>query len=182
MGDLPKAGAADLSSVAYSTACPGSNPSGIRKENWVTADKTIGDVLRQVEPTSQSEERRRKVVDYIQRLIKKRLGAEVKIFGSFTPNLDRWMLLSIIMCLHFKHICFCLWFDQLHSGMGHCLLIWCVMQILCAVQISDYCDFHCLRLPSCMYENIFCFKCENNLSCNLVLNNITCFKLLANYI
>lgn len=84
MGDLPKASAGGLTSVAYSTSCPWSNPWGIRTENWVTADKTIGDIIRQVQPTSVSEERRRKVIDYIQRLIQSRLGAEVTNFCPFS--------------------------------------------------------------------------------------------------
>ncbi|KAL0347557.1 UNVERIFIED_CONTAM: hypothetical protein Scaly_1771700 [Sesamum calycinum] len=84
MGDLPGGGAAaELRPVAsHSTPFPEPNPLEIRGENWATADRAAREIIRKVQPTSVSEERRREVVDYIQRLIRNCLGIEVFPYGS----------------------------------------------------------------------------------------------------
>ncbi|KAL0338088.1 UNVERIFIED_CONTAM: hypothetical protein Sangu_1330900 [Sesamum angustifolium] len=84
MGDLPGGGAAaELRPVAsHSTPFPEPNPLEIRGQNWATADRAAREIIRKVQPTSVSEERRREVVDYIQRLIRNCLGIEVFPYGS----------------------------------------------------------------------------------------------------
>ncbi|KAL7095141.1 hypothetical protein ACP275_10G005700 [Erythranthe tilingii] len=71
MGDLPDGGA---------TAEP--NPFGIGTENWAAADRATLEIIRKVQPTPVSEEKRKAVIYYIQRLIRNFLGAEVIPYGS----------------------------------------------------------------------------------------------------
>lgn len=84
MGDLPGSGAtAELKPVAsYSKWCAGPNSFGIGTETWAAADRAAREIIRNVQPTPVSEQRRRAVIGYIQRLIRNCLGAEVKILGS----------------------------------------------------------------------------------------------------
>ncbi|PIN08200.1 Polynucleotide adenylyltransferase [Handroanthus impetiginosus] len=84
MGDLPEGGAAAALRPLFlhSTSFAEPNPLEIRTANWATADRVAGEIIRKVQPTSVSEEKRREVVDYIQRLIKNFLGAEVFLYGS----------------------------------------------------------------------------------------------------
>ncbi|KAI3474770.1 hypothetical protein Pfo_029996 [Paulownia fortunei] len=77
MGDLPGGGAAaaELKPVAsQSSSFAEPNPFEIGTENWATADRAAREIIRKVQPNSVSEERRREVVDYIQRLIRNCLG------------------------------------------------------------------------------------------------------------
>lgn len=81
MGDLPVGGVAaeevkPISSHSTSFAEP--NRLEIGAENWAAADRAAAEIIRKVQPTPVSEERRKEVVDYIQRLIRDCLGAEVK--------------------------------------------------------------------------------------------------------
>lgn len=78
MGDLPGCGGA-AAELKHLTSSAGPIPAVVRPENWVAADKAIREIIRKVQPTSVSEERRQAVIHYIQRLIRSRLGAEVKI-------------------------------------------------------------------------------------------------------
>lgn len=85
MVDLPEGAAAAAAEFVPADCSPSlleANPSEICQENWAAADKATRELIRKVEPTSVSEDRRRKVVDYIQRLIRNCLGAEVFPYGS----------------------------------------------------------------------------------------------------
>ncbi|KAL3615762.1 hypothetical protein CASFOL_040056 [Castilleja foliolosa] len=51
--------------------------------NWATAERSARDIIRKVQTNPVSEDRRKKVVDFIQRLIRSCLGAECDIECSF---------------------------------------------------------------------------------------------------
>jgi len=57
-------------------------PSEISVETWVYSEKVIKCMIWRIQPTRVSEERRRNVVEYVQKLIKGYLGYEVFPFGS----------------------------------------------------------------------------------------------------
>ncbi|XWS35401.1 hypothetical protein CRYUN_Cryun21dG0123200 [Craigia yunnanensis] len=59
-----------------------SNQSGICAEYWQKAEEATQGIITQVQPTVISEERRRSVIDYVQRLIRNYLGFEIFPFGS----------------------------------------------------------------------------------------------------
>ncbi|KAH6786979.1 hypothetical protein C2S52_006531 [Perilla frutescens var. hirtella] len=85
MGDLPVGGggAAEVKPMAsHSTSFTEPNRLEIGRENWVAADRAAREIIWKVQPTPVSEERRKEVVDYIQRLIRDCLGAEVFPYGS----------------------------------------------------------------------------------------------------
>ncbi|XP_027071294.2 uncharacterized protein [Coffea arabica] len=58
------------------------NPLSISARRWVRAEKATQNIISKVQPTAVSEERRREVIDYVQSLIRKRLGCEVFPYGS----------------------------------------------------------------------------------------------------
>ncbi|PSS09551.1 hypothetical protein CEY00_Acc16573 [Actinidia chinensis var. chinensis] len=62
----------------------GSNPdpSSIGEDNWAIAEETTQEVICCIHPTLDSEEKRRDVIDYVQRLIRCSLGFEVFPYGS----------------------------------------------------------------------------------------------------
>ncbi|KAL6574498.1 hypothetical protein OROMI_011783 [Orobanche minor] len=84
MGDLPEGGAAAESKLvaSHSMLFAEQNPFEIGRDNWATAERATHKIIRKVQPNSVSDERRKKVVDYIQRLIRNCLGAEVFLYGS----------------------------------------------------------------------------------------------------
>ncbi|KAL6568770.1 hypothetical protein OROHE_004454 [Orobanche hederae] len=84
MGDLPEGGAAAESKLVASHLMlfAEQNPFEIGRDNWATAERATHKIIRKVQPNSVSDERRKKVVDYIQRLIRNCLGAEVFLYGS----------------------------------------------------------------------------------------------------
>ena len=59
------------------------NPPTIGALQWQRAEQTVQEIIREVQPTEVSEERRKVVVDYVQRLIKLRVGCEVRICMIF---------------------------------------------------------------------------------------------------
>ncbi|KAJ4978088.1 hypothetical protein NE237_008868 [Protea cynaroides] len=74
-----------LSSLTTLSSSPSScipNPLSISKENWIKAEKTTHEIICRIQPTVISEQRRKEVIDYIQRLIRNYLGSEVFPFGS----------------------------------------------------------------------------------------------------
>lgn len=91
MGDLPVGG------VAFAEP----NRLEIGAENWAAAERAAGEIIRKVQPTSVSEERRKEVVDYIQRLIWDCLGAEVKILYSYVFAFHRLLLLDTFVCVEY---------------------------------------------------------------------------------
>ncbi|XP_057484694.1 uncharacterized protein LOC130771094 [Actinidia eriantha] len=58
------------------------DPSSIGEDNWAIAEETIREVICCIHPTLDSEEKRRDVIDYVQRLIRCSLGFEVFPYGS----------------------------------------------------------------------------------------------------
>ncbi|KAK8571438.1 hypothetical protein V6N13_047127 [Hibiscus sabdariffa] len=59
-----------------------SNHTGISAEYWRKAEEATQGIIARVQPTVVSEERRKAVIDYVQRLIRNYLGCEVFPFGS----------------------------------------------------------------------------------------------------
>lgn len=57
-------------------------PSSIPDETWILAEKTITHVITKIQPTKLSDERRRNVVEYIQKIVKTKLGCEVNLFST----------------------------------------------------------------------------------------------------
>ena len=55
-------------------------PMSIGAELWGRAEEATQKIIHQIQPTGLSEERRRAVIDYVQRLIRGRLGCQVNIF------------------------------------------------------------------------------------------------------
>ncbi|GLT32429.1 hypothetical protein SLA2020_070980 [Shorea laevis] len=70
------------SSSPPSSALVSSNQIATGKEIWQKAEEATQKIIAQVKPTVVSEERRKAVIDYVQRLLKRRLGCEVFPFGS----------------------------------------------------------------------------------------------------
>lgn len=57
-----------------------SNQTAIGAEYWQRAEEATQAIIAQVQPTVVSEERRKAVIDYVQRLIRNYLGCEVRIY------------------------------------------------------------------------------------------------------
>ncbi|KAL3818791.1 hypothetical protein ACJIZ3_004696 [Penstemon smallii] len=68
--------------VATPTTFSESSPTEIVLNNWATAEEAASEIILKVQPTSVSEDRRRDVIDYVQRLIRNFLGVEVLPYGS----------------------------------------------------------------------------------------------------
>lgn len=56
-----------------------SNQTAIGAEYWQRAEEATQGIIAQVQPTVVSEERRKAVIDYVQRLIRNYLGCEVRV-------------------------------------------------------------------------------------------------------
>ncbi|XP_042402582.1 uncharacterized protein LOC121992343 isoform X6 [Zingiber officinale] len=89
MGDLeswPPLADADASggheSLYSHPQLPNPHPSVIKAENWKRAEEATREVLWCIRPTVVSEERRKAVVDYVQELLRTRMGSRVFPFGS----------------------------------------------------------------------------------------------------
>ncbi|CAK9326891.1 unnamed protein product [Citrullus colocynthis] len=54
----------------------------ITSENWSRAEITVGDILRQIQPTLVAEQKRQEIIDYVRGLIRTRIGCEVFPYGS----------------------------------------------------------------------------------------------------
>ncbi|PKA57629.1 DNA polymerase sigma subunit [Apostasia shenzhenica] len=61
---------------------PNPHPSAIGASTWRQAEQATEDVIRHIQPTVVSEQRRKTVVEYVQRLIRSFLSCEVFSFGS----------------------------------------------------------------------------------------------------
>ncbi|KAG5552833.1 hypothetical protein RHGRI_010814 [Rhododendron griersonianum] len=83
MGDLRSSiGTAAEERRAPSPPPSNPSPSSIGSERWAIAEEATQEILCRVQPTVESEKRRRKVIDYVQRLIRGCVGCEVFPFGS----------------------------------------------------------------------------------------------------
>lgn len=87
MGDLrdwspePNGAALEERPLSSSSSVP-SNQTAIGAGYWQRAEEATQEIISQVQPTVVSEERRKAVIDYVQRLIRNYLGCEVRIlFG-----------------------------------------------------------------------------------------------------
>ncbi|XP_042050126.1 uncharacterized protein LOC121795648 isoform X2 [Salvia splendens] len=81
MGDLPVGGGV-VDMASHSTPFAEPNRLEIGAENWAVAERAAAEIIEKAQPTPVSEERRREVVDYIQRLFRDCVGAEVFPYGS----------------------------------------------------------------------------------------------------
>ncbi|XP_031103777.1 uncharacterized protein LOC116007281 isoform X1 [Ipomoea triloba] len=96
MGDLrgPFASAAGKEGPAPSSpSAPNPDPSSIGSERWARAENLTRDIIQNVQPTTEFEERRKALINYIQRLIRDSLHCEVFPYGSvplktFLPDGD----------------------------------------------------------------------------------------------
>ncbi|MCE5165767.1 hypothetical protein HAX54_012185 [Datura stramonium] len=60
----------------------GPDPSEVTEDCWAVAEEAIKEVVNCVHPTLDTEEKRKDVIDYVQRLIRCSLGCEVFPYGS----------------------------------------------------------------------------------------------------
>ncbi|KDP22776.1 hypothetical protein JCGZ_00363 [Jatropha curcas] len=67
---------------SWSSSSQGNQTVIISAEYWQKAEDLTQGIIAQVQPTVVSEERRKAVIDYVQRLIRKSIGCEVFPFGS----------------------------------------------------------------------------------------------------
>ncbi|XP_024013513.1 uncharacterized protein LOC18020903 isoform X2 [Eutrema salsugineum] len=79
--DLDDWSVLEESSSSFSSLPPPRSPSN-QSEFWKRVEEATREIIEQVHPTLVSEDRRRDVIDYMQRLIKMTLGCEVHSFGS----------------------------------------------------------------------------------------------------
>ncbi|KAL1199779.1 Protein HESO1 [Cardamine amara subsp. amara] len=70
------------SSSSFSPVPPPPRSPSNQPEFWKRVEEATREIIEQVHPTLVSEDRRRDVIDYVQRLIKITLGCEVHSFGS----------------------------------------------------------------------------------------------------
>lgn len=74
------------------------HPSEISVETWVYSEKVIKCMIWRIQPTRVSEERRRNVVEYVQKLIKGYLGYEVFLLHLLPSLLDECFIDLIHAC------------------------------------------------------------------------------------
>ncbi|KAK1271818.1 hypothetical protein QJS04_geneDACA005863 [Acorus gramineus] len=79
---LHEAAAAGLRSPLTSPAPMNPDPLSIRGDAWRVAEESTAEIIQRIQPTKVSEQRRRDVIDYVQRLIRGYLGSDVFPFGS----------------------------------------------------------------------------------------------------
>ncbi|XAR58844.1 Polynucleotide adenylyltransferase [Bertholletia excelsa] len=84
MGDLRDCSGMPNGVVAEDRPSPCTNPdpSLIVEDTWEMAEKTTQELVRWIHPTLDSEEKRKDVIEYIQRLTRFSLGVEVFPYGS----------------------------------------------------------------------------------------------------
>ncbi|XP_042489131.1 uncharacterized protein LOC122069225 isoform X2 [Macadamia integrifolia] len=81
---LSSSSSSSLSSSSSSSSSSSCNPDplSISEESWIKAEQKTHEILCRIQPTVVSEQRRKEVIDYVQRLIRNYLGSEVFPFGS----------------------------------------------------------------------------------------------------
>ena len=82
MGDLREPNGAVLEDSPVPSS---SSSSSFAPEVWVRAELATQKIIRQVQPTVASEDSRRDVIDYVQRLLRTYLGCEVILFLFIFP-------------------------------------------------------------------------------------------------
>ena len=92
-----------LCSSPLSPPLPASNPdpSSIAAEAWSRAEKTTREILCRIQPTLGADQRRKEVVEYVQRLIKYSFGCEVMVPLSLLKWLFYFLNLRLLnqICL-----------------------------------------------------------------------------------
>lgn len=87
MGDLPEpdggAATGDDTVSPLKWTPPDSSLPSIGPESFKKAEKSVQKIIFKVLPTAVSEERRHKLIDYLQRLLKTSVGCEVRIPFEF---------------------------------------------------------------------------------------------------
>ncbi|CAA2973505.1 Hypothetical predicted protein [Olea europaea subsp. europaea] len=77
MGDFPESNGGRAAAVSPPFTSPANSSAlEIGRERWVRAEKAAEKIICDVQPTSVSEQRRRDIIDYVQRLIGNSLGVE----------------------------------------------------------------------------------------------------------
>ncbi|CAK9164100.1 unnamed protein product [Ilex paraguariensis] len=71
-----------FSSNSLPMASSNPDPSSICKNCWAVAEETTQEVVNRIHPTLDSEEKRKDVIDYVQRLVRTSLVCEVFPYGS----------------------------------------------------------------------------------------------------
>ncbi|VFQ69632.1 unnamed protein product [Cuscuta campestris] len=82
MGDLAVEGRPFTQQPSPSSSTADADSFSIGQERWAAAEIVSGGILGKVRPTAVSEERRRAVIDYVQRLVRRSLACEVFPYGS----------------------------------------------------------------------------------------------------
>ncbi|KAL2541225.1 PAP/OAS1 substrate-binding domain superfamily [Abeliophyllum distichum] len=84
MGDLlgGEASVEEMPVPSPTTSSTNSSQFDIGLQRWARAEKEAHKIICKVQPTAVSEERRREVIDYVQRLMRLSLGAELFSYGS----------------------------------------------------------------------------------------------------
>ncbi|XP_021766576.1 uncharacterized protein LOC110731027 isoform X1 [Chenopodium quinoa] len=82
MGDFREPNGVVLEESPVPSSSSSLSLSSFSLEVWARAEQATHEIILQVQPTVVSEERRRDVVDYVQRLLRNCLGCEIFPFGS----------------------------------------------------------------------------------------------------
>ncbi|CAA3018248.1 Hypothetical predicted protein [Olea europaea subsp. europaea] len=83
IGDFSEANGGRAAAVSPPFTSPANSSAlEIGRERWARAEKAAEKIICDVHPTSVSEQRRRDIIDYVQRLIGNSLGVEVIPYGS----------------------------------------------------------------------------------------------------
>ena len=112
------------SSSSPPTPLPASNPDpcSIGSESWASAERTAQEIVWRIQPTLATDHKRKEVIKYVQRLIKKRVGCEVRaefaLLSVYQP------ILSSGYFTIFLFLRFCL---RTTSFFSHCRLVLLVM-------------------------------------------------------
>ena len=82
------------------------DPTAISEDVWETAEAVAWhEVLECIHPTLDSQEKRRDVIDYVQRLIRRSLGVEVffspifSLIFALVPCVYMYLYVCVLMCL-----------------------------------------------------------------------------------
>ncbi|KAL2542133.1 Uncharacterized protein Adt_03111 [Abeliophyllum distichum] len=93
MGDLlgGEASVEEMPVPSPMTSSTNSSQFDIGLQRWARAEKEAHKIICKVQPTAVSEERRRKVIDYVQRLMRLSLGAETDLpqFDDYNKDFSK---------------------------------------------------------------------------------------------
>lgn len=110
MGDLDSSTSTpkENGQLGYASASPwppeteNPHPSSIPNESWILAEETMVHMITKIQPTKQSEERRRNVVEYIQKIIKQKLGCEVTLLSTSISQITCFIAIQNYRCSVFN--------------------------------------------------------------------------------